>query len=143
MRKALTPTTVSRNSRRIGIVRHGSQMLTVWNCNSDVYVRVTASSELDMTGPSLRAQMSVKHDDNARDCTVEWLYTVISVKHNYYNISLSNVCGGSDLQVRANVSDSGTPSRGRRPWNGGQRPALQRGHNALGSYDKLKTVVGQ
>src|SRR6218665_506189 len=101
MRKALTPTTVSRHSRRIGIVRHGSQMLTGCNCNLDVDVRVTASSELDMTGPALRAQMSVEHDDNARDCTVEWLYTVISVKHNYYNVSLSNVCGGSDVQVSA------------------------------------------
>ena len=39
----------------------------------------------------------------ARDLTVEWLYTVISVKHNYYNVSLSNVFGGSDLQVSAKV----------------------------------------
>src|SRR6218665_1665131 len=98
MRKALTLTTVSRHSRRIGSVRHGSQMLTVGNCNSDVYVSVTASSELDRTGPALRAQKSVDHDDERtrpdRRVAVH-VYCHFS-EAQLHNVSLSNGCGGSD-----------------------------------------------
>src|SRR6218665_2271781 len=104
MRKALTLTTVSRHSRRIGIVRHGSQMLTVWNCNSVVYVRVTASSELDMTGPSLRAKKSVDHDDErTRPDRRVAVYCILSFQLSTITAaSVSrSVCGGCDGQVRA------------------------------------------
>ena len=75
----------------------------------------------------------------ARDFTVEWLYTVISAKHNYTTSVSRSVCGGSNLQMSAKVLK--VALRHVEDEHGQQRHSKD-DTTALGSYDELKTAVG-
>ncbi len=61
-------------------------------------------------------------------------------KAQLHNVSLSNFCGGSDLQVSAKVLK--VALRHVEDEHGQQRHSKD-DTTALGSYDELKTAVGQ